>query len=204
MSNVNDKDGALDTAMESASAAAERISVDNYRFEQRPLSELPASDVHEWLAGFHGDDQWVDSDDHGTYAVVVLGNHIVIWQDEPLTDDDKWATVAEYEEIRDWQPGNEVVAGEDADPEVGHHVTVQGYIQTCPDCGVQVGQPHINDCDVEQCSICGGQRATCNCDAHDPQKAIWTGRIPWAASFKPSSMVCPDLRLLLCSQKCFR
>ena len=67
-------------------------------FEQRPLSELPDSDLGQWLADFHGDDQWQVVDDHVIRAVVVLGDHFIIWQDGPLTETDKKEAVAEYEE----------------------------------------------------------------------------------------------------------
>ena len=75
------------------------MRVEDFSFEERPLSELPDSDLSQWLADFHGDDQWkVEEGDNVIQAVVVLGNHIIFWQDQPLTDEDKKDAVAEYEE----------------------------------------------------------------------------------------------------------
>ena len=52
--------------------------------------------------------------------------------------------------------------------------------QERPDCGVDVGEPHKNECDIERCSKCGGQRISCECDHHEQESTIWTGEWPSA------------------------
>jgi len=54
-------------------------------------------------------------------------------------------------------------------------------ISNCHDCDAKPGQPHNGGCDVERCSVCGGQRIQCVCKGHDPLFARWTGIWPGAA-----------------------
>lgn len=73
------------------------MRVEEFAFEQRPLSELPDSGLSQWLADFDGDDQWY-AGGPVTQAAVVLGDHIIIWQDRPLSDEDKRSAVAAYQD----------------------------------------------------------------------------------------------------------
>jgi len=52
----------------------------------------------------------------------------------------------------------------------------------CHDCGAKPGEIHqSSNCDVQRCSVCGGQRLQCNCRGHDKQFARWTGIWPGKA-----------------------
>jgi hypothetical protein len=65
---------------------------------------------------------------------------------------------------------------------------------SCSGCGAAVGQIHSRGCDVERCSVCGGQRLFCDCPGHEPALEVWTGEWPgvdecrrrgWHAVFVP-------------------
>ena len=54
-------------------------------------------------------------------------------------------------------------------------------LMNCGDCAVEPGQVHQAGCDVERCSVCGGQLLQCGHRGHDPQFARWTGIWPGLA-----------------------
>lgn len=58
------------------------------------------------------------------------------------------------------------------------------YLRVCPDCSANPGQRHLKNCDVERCSVCGGQRLSCKCIGHDKDFAKWTGIWPGEAESK--------------------
>ena len=54
-------------------------------------------------------------------------------------------------------------------------------LHDCHDCAAKPGSPHKPGCDVERCSVSGGQRLQCDCEGHDPLFARWTGIWPGSA-----------------------
>lgn len=54
-------------------------------------------------------------------------------------------------------------------------------ISKCPICDVDPGRPHQGVCNVERCSVCGGQHISCGCEGHDRDFSRWTGVWPGKA-----------------------
>ena len=54
-------------------------------------------------------------------------------------------------------------------------------LTNCHDCNAEPGEIHKDGCDVECCSVCGGQRLQCDCEGHDKAFARWTGIWPGIA-----------------------
>lgn len=48
----------------------------------------------------------------------------------------------------------------------GEEEARSGFImdETCPDCGVKVGRFHNDNCDIEECAYCHGQKLSCECN----------------------------------------
>lgn len=46
-------------------------------------------------------------------------------------------------------------------------------VKYCHDCGVSIGELHIDGCDNESCTECGLQRISCECESDDRER--WTG-----------------------------
>lgn len=67
--------------------------------------------------------------------------------------------------------------------------------EKCHDCGVAVGEPHLERCDVELCTVCGGQRMLCDCEGHDKEAACWTGEWPERKSVRQDETLLPKFMI---------
>ena len=70
-------------------------------------------------------------------------------------------------------------------PNVAAMAGFRPLIIECPDCGVEPGELHDTNCDVERCGRCGGQRFSCGCISS-------SDRMPWTGTW-PGVIECQDL-----------
>ena len=54
-------------------------------------------------------------------------------------------------------------------------------LTNCHDCTAKPGHQHKDGCDVERCSVCGGQRLSCDCKGHNKDFSKWKGIWPGKA-----------------------
>lgn len=75
--------------------------------------------------------------------------------------------------------------------------------ERCDECGATSGSPHRSGCDVERCSICFGQRISCDCSGHDPLMSVWTGRWPKRKNRLASQQLNSDDRVIIKKRQCY-
>lgn len=51
-----------------------------------------------------------------------------------------------------------------------------GGKENCPNCGAKLGEVHRDLCDIELCTVCGGQRLSCGCE-HNSDRETWAGEL---------------------------
>lgn len=71
---------------------------------------------------------------------------------------------------------------------------VDARVQCCPDCAVNPGEQHLSACDVERCSVCGGQMLSCGHRyPKDSSKRLpWIGEWPGKAECREFGWLQPD------------